>query len=391
MNILHVIPYLGKAQGGPVESLRLLASAQAEIGHKVRVVHTGISSDGDVARFSQNVEVIQVGSFGPIRWASKLNDAVRYKNFMPDVVHSHVLWLDVGRKVARLSNNLGVPHIVSPCGMLHDKALRRSAWKKKVCRVLFQDKVLASAACLHAKSEEEYEGMQNQGLSNPVAVIPNPVSAPPILTDVDSQGFLKRHGIPYVKRIVLYVGRLHPIKGLERLFSAWSSLNQFREDWELVIAGPDENDYMATLVSQVKSLGCQENVTFTGALSEREKWEALKAANLFVMPSDLESFGSAIGEAMLAGLPVVTTTGTPWRVLRTKRCGWWVEPKPQELARALEEGISLSEGERSRMGADAQRLVSHLSPERIAKKMISVYEWLLGFAEQPRDVRMNWS
>ena len=145
MNILHAIPYLGKAQGGPVESLRLLASAQAEMGNRVRVVYTGIPADGELAAFPGNVEVIRIDSRGPSRWSPKLIDAACSNDFTPDVIHSHALWLDVGRQAARLSRKLDVPHIVSPCGMLQQDALLRSRWKKRIAWPVFQKQVLLTA------------------------------------------------------------------------------------------------------------------------------------------------------------------------------------------------------------------------------------------------------
>ena len=116
------------------------------------------------------------------------------------------------------------------------------------------------------------------------------------------------------------------MKGLERLIAAWSKLSAIHADWLLVLAGPDEGGYGARLRAQIEQAGCNSSVAFTGPLSDATKWAALECASLFVMPSDFENFGLAIVEAMRCGLPVITTTGTPWEELGTAGAGWWVEP-----------------------------------------------------------------
>jgi hypothetical protein len=157
LNILHVISYIGKAQGGPVEYLRLLSSAQAKSGNIVKIIHTGISNDGDKVLFPEDIRIMQITSFGPMRWAPKFIDAVSLDGFLPDIIHVHGLWMDIGRQACRLSRKLRVPFIISPCGMLQKGALEKSKLKKNIAWLIFQKKVLSAAAILHAKSQAEAE------------------------------------------------------------------------------------------------------------------------------------------------------------------------------------------------------------------------------------------
>ena len=232
-------------------------------------------------------------------------------------------------------------------------ALRRSAWKKRLARFAFQDRVFARSHCLQAKSEAEYRDIRLFGLHKPVALIPNAIGDPVDVGDPERSAFRERHGIPQDKRILLYLGRLHPVKGLERLLTAWASLSSFHSEWQLVLAGPDEDGYQSVLTALVGQFVLGRTVTFTGSLHGREKWATYATAELFVMASDFENFGSAIAEALACGLPVVTTTGTPWMALRDTGCGWWVEPSAPALAAALTEAMSLPEGRRRKLGERA--------------------------------------
>ncbi|MFC1488284.1 glycosyltransferase [Thermodesulfobacteriota bacterium] len=380
LNILHLIPYLGKAQGGPVESLRLLTSAQADMGHRVRVVYTCIPADGDPVRFPENVKIVKVASYGPIRWAPKLINTALSIGYSPDVVHSHGLWLDTSRQAAKISRKLNVPHIISPCGMLQEDALRRSAWKKALVWFAFQKRVLLSATALHAKSDAEASGIEKVFTKSKIKVIPNPIEMPPgsLRSEEDSENKKLRmdvFGVESGQRVVLFLGRIHPVKGLERLIDAWSGIFEQLPDWRLFIVGPDENGYQANLESKMTS-DIGETIKFIGPIWGDKRWKAYQTANLLAAPSDFENFGQSIAEALSVGLPVVTTTGTPWKELNDKRCGWWVEPTPESLATALEDAMRLTDAERRDKGNIGKQISQRFFPEAIAREMCALYESL---------------
>jgi glycosyltransferase involved in cell wall biosynthesis len=156
--------------------------------------------------------------------------------------------------------------------------------------------------------------------------------------------------------------------------------------WVLVLAGPDEGGYRKELERLVGELGCGGSVVFTGELDDAQKWEALAAADLFVMPSDFENFGNAIVEAMMAGLPVITTTGTPWKELPVAGAGWWVEPTVDAMTVALREALALPEETRREMGRQALTYSARFRPEQAASDLIQVYQWLLGRGAKPECV-----
>ncbi|MCX6896411.1 MAG: glycosyltransferase [Verrucomicrobia bacterium] len=122
----------------------------------------------------------------------------------------------------------------------------------------------------------------------------------------DGGEFRKRQGIPAGERIVLYLGRISPIKNLEQLVAAFAQADL--KNVRLVLAGPMlEADYAARLQAQAAALRPADKIIFTGPLFGADKLAALAAADLFVLPSLSESFGNAAAEAVAARVPVLLT------------------------------------------------------------------------------------
>lgn len=381
--IAHVIPYLGRDFGGPVVAMAAMAAGLAELGEEVTVFSTHRRREGARIDLPPACRVVCTADAGwgglrhsPQLWAELQRAA-------PRLVHSHGLWTDVHRCAATAARRRGVPHVIGPCGMLDAGALRRSTGKKRLALALFQHRALREAACLLANSEQEVADIRRFGLVNPVALVPNPVPGPALpVTAADAAGTM-----PVGKKILLYLGRLHPVKGLPRLIAAWAQLADLHADWQLVLAGPDEGGWRAQFERQAAAVGCAASIHWAGPLDERGKWVALTAADLFVMPSDFENFGMAIAEALHAGVPVVTTDGTPWQALVEERAGWRVARDPAALAAALREAMTLPDDERRARGARGRHLAARFSPTRVAGQLRELYGWLGCEGERPGFVR----
>lgn len=388
MEVAHLIPYIGRAQGGPVYALATVSACQASMDCTVRIFSTVLDTDGEHMAFDQKVEVVKVKGThcGGLRRSPGLWRKV--EDYAPDIIHSHSVWTDVNRLAASLSRRRKLPHLIGPCGALSSSAIRHHGWKKWPARFWFADRALREANCLLANSDSECEDIRKYGLVNPVAVVANPVSgfSKPAISRED---FCQRYGLDRDKRYLLYLGRLHPVKGLERLLEAWAALRRFQSEWCLILAGPDEGGYRSTLEQKIQSLGCQDTVSFTGPLNDKAKWGAYAAASLFVMPSDFENFGIAIAEALIMGVPVITTTGTPWNSLAVSKAGWWVTPDSTALARALEEAMTLGPDKRQEMTDSAKRMGQQFEPTSIVRQLMDVYLWLLGRAAKPACVGID--
>lgn len=405
--------------GGPVLGMAAYAGLLADAGYAVTVYSVKRGTDGESFALDSRVRHVQESAAG---WGGFRRSPALWRQAQAaeiNLIHSHGLWTDVHRLAGHLARTRKVPHLLGPCGMLMPGALRHHGWKKAPVRIWFQDRALSAAQCLHAKSNQEYKQIRAFGLRNPVAVIPNPIAPPPMLdpgrgqktegrdqiSEVGGQKSVVRSPWSVVpgRRVVLFLGRLHPVKGLARLVRAWAGIQRSGSQWsggqwsggpspatwQLVLAGPDEGGYRRELEALIAELGCRDSVVFTGELDEKQKWGALAAADLFVMPSDFENFGNAIVEAMSCGLPVITTTGTPWEELRSADAGWRVEPRVEPLAEALREALAMSEAQRRAMGKRAAGLAARFGPEQAAVDMIQVYRWLLRKIPCPSCVRLD--
>lgn len=387
MKAVHFIPFLGRKHGGPVFGVAAYTAGLIDAGCDVELFNVFQETDGERIRIEPRVKVItcQSSEGGAFRRCREFWQTVQMGP--GTVIHSHGLWTDINRLAGALARRQRLPHLLAPCGMLAAKALGYHWWKKIPVRIWFQTRMLREASCLHAKSEEELRDIRRFGLHNPVAVIPNPVLLPPLHARMSAEEFRSTFGFASEKNILLFLGRLHQVKGVPRLIHAWAEVREFHTRWNLVLAGPNEQNFRCEFEMLAAKRGCGDSVVFLGELDDRAKWGAYSAAQIFVMPSDFENFGNSIVEAMLSGLPVVTTTGTPWKQLPAENAGWWVDPTPEALAGALREALETQPDRRKLMGEQAARLASQFHAQRVVASLLDVYRWLLEQGPAPVCVR----
>jgi glycosyltransferase involved in cell wall biosynthesis len=274
--------------------------------------------------------------------------------------------------------------------MLDPVYLRRSRLTKCAARVLYENRNLRSAACLHALASHEADAIRACRLDNPVAVIPNGI-------DVRSfENLPCRHAASHTwprlrgKKTILFLGRIHPVKGLVNLIQAWGHIAARFKDWHLVISGPDCEGHMATVQDQVCTRYLTEKVTFTGPAYGSAKLALLAAADVFVLPSISEGFSISTLEAMASRVPVLMTTRSGLVELQTAGAGRLIETSPESIAEGLDYMLSLSDRQRVEMGWRGNRLVAEkYSRTIVAQQMLSVYRWILGQGEKPACVIDN--
>ena len=273
--------------------------------------------------------------------------------------------------------------------MLEPWSLRVKWLKKRLARFLYQDRDLKKAVALHATADSEAAQFRKLGFKNPIIVSPNGVNVPKNFSCVERVERAE-------KRRVLFVSRMHPKKGVLELVEAWAKLSSASsvcsvvKDWicELVytVNGDFEQEYEAKVKARVNELGLEDQFVFTGALNDDEKWKAYAKADLFVLPTYSENFGIVVAEALWAGVPVVTTRGTPWKELEDRKCGKWIAlpvegSNPSNwpmLVSALEGVMLMSDEERREMGERGRRLVEEkYTWDAVVKSMVKGYEEVL--------------
>lgn len=310
------------------------------------------------------------GRYVPLGWVSEfereLSGAIH--DDPPDIVHDHGVWLPTNHSSASVARRIGAKFASSPRGMLEDWSLGVGRWRKKMAWWAYQRKDLASASLLHATSKQEGAKFRKLGLSGPLAVVPNGVEIPAALPEgTRASGRLKT---------ALFLSRIHPKKGLIDLVEAWARLRP--QGWRVILAGPNEMGHREEIARLIRLRGVEKDFEFPGPIPDEEKWRAYAGADLFILPSYSENFGLVIGEAMAAGLPVITTRGTPWEELETRRCGWWVQTGAESIGSALADALSRAPAELQEMGRRGRNLIQEkYTWEAAAAKMFAAYEWIL--------------
>ena len=375
MKILHVLPGLNPRSGGPVRSVTGLCRGLAKGGvNTVLFVHSPeyLLVEPITVRFLVG-RGIGLGTI--IRDAIHVMDEIK-----PDIIHVHGIWMLSNHVWVRIARKKEMPCILSTRGMLDPWALMQKSLKKKLALWLYQRRDLKAVTCFHATAEQEVLNIRAQRMPQPIIMIPNGVELPS-----EKLPIRKKTGR---KKIALFLSRLHPGKGLMELVSAWRLVAP--KDWKMRVVGPDVCRYRAVVEKRIERLGLQDDFEFIGELDDKAKWQEYVNADLFIHPSHSENFGVSIAEALAAGVPVITTKGTPWKELEFEQCGWWIDIGVEPLVNALREAMSLTDEQRRMMGENGRHLVeSKYTWPAIAEQMRQSYEWVVYGGEKPTCVRMR--
>ena len=307
------------------------------------------------------------------------------KREMPsvDIVHCNGLWMSanlypywVVRSLRRKSAR--APKIVtSPHGSLSQWALAHGRLKKSIVGRLWQYPALAQTDLFHATSEKEHEEIRNAGYRQPVAIIPIGVAVP----DIDS--FHKNKG--QYRRLV-FIGRLHPVKGVDILINAWRLIAGEFQDWELAVVGPD-GGALPELKKMISAYNIPR-IRFGGQILGVEKYRFLAEADVCVLPSHTENFGVVVSEALSCGTPVIVSRNAPWEGLEgygdRPRTGWWIENSIDSWIATMRLVMSQSSSRLKEMGRIGREWMEREYSWRVVgDKMKMAYEWLAQNADRP--------
>jgi poly(glycerol-phosphate) alpha-glucosyltransferase len=268
--------------------------------------------------------------------------------------------------------------------MLDSWALRNSAWKKKIATRLYEGAHLKGAACLVALCESEAASMRALGLGNAITIIPSGQELP-LETSAMRDG--ERSGMEAGRKVMLFLGRLHPKKGLPALLRAWAGCRKAEPEaahWMLVLGGGDQDGHERELRRLILELDLDGSVLLAGPLFDEKKLHALNRADAFVLPSLSEGLPVAVLEAWAWRLPVLMTPQCNLPEGFAAGAAVKVEPNVESLTHGLTALFRMSECERERMGSCGRRLVEErFSWRRAAEQTVSVYKWVCAAGPRP--------
>jgi poly(glycerol-phosphate) alpha-glucosyltransferase len=276
--------------------------------------------------------------------------------------------------------------MVSPHGMLDAWALARASIKKRVVSSWFEHEHLRFATCLHALNEAEAGAIRAHGLSNPICILPNGVAIPP-------DGVAKKPAwaekLQPDTKVLLYLGRLHPKKGLVALLRAWGHVlaHAERDGWCLIIAGWDQGGHARELSTLIRELCLDRSVRLVGPQFDIEKDLSFRMASAFILPSFSEGMPGVVLEAWSYGLPVLMTPQCNLQEGIDAGAAIACQPEMISIADTLEMLFRMPALERTEIGRRGRRLVEdRFSWDPIAVEMSRVYAWLLGGGPPPACV-----
>ena len=322
-----------------------------------------------------------------------------------DLAYSATLWRYPSMAVLHWHEKTRKPMIAAPHGSLDPWALRHSRVKKALASMLYKRAQLAKSACLRALCSSEVDALRAFGLRNPVCLIPNGIDLPaePATPAREFQG----------AKLLLFLGRLNPKKGLPAALRAWARSGISRAGWKFVIAGWDNGGHEALLNDLCRELGLkvgsckedrhgvfsepglsdlhplfqahtEEDVVLFGPALRNEKDALLRSADACILPSLSEGLPMAVLEAWAYGLPMIMTDACNLPEGFESGAAIRVTSDEESIAAGLDEMLKMSAAERATMGSSGRRLVTErFNTARTASDMKAVYDWVLGGGPPP--------
>lgn len=362
---------------GMMAAVTPLVRAVAERGLGVTIA--GPIGAGEAVISGADVVGTDVRSHGP--WICCVRSLSEFRAALADVkkasrddsrsfVHVHGVWTAANLAACWACQSRGLRYAVSPHGMLMPEAMRRGGHKKRIAMYLAVRRNLERAEVVHVTSEAEAHSVHAVAPRSRVCVVPWGV-------DVEIAAIDKTPGHRTGPHEALFLGRLLPLKGVDDLVDAWAMAKP--SNWRLRFVGADPEGYSAALRRRINAAGLRESAFVEPPINGAEVRRLLKTVELVVLPSHSENFALVVAEALAAGVPVITTTATPWQEVNTRGCGWCVSPAVPALAEALRDACGRSMQDLTRMGAIGSMWMREaFGWDSIAERFITeIYGWKL--------------
>ena len=359
-----------------------MARAQARLGNEVSIYTTNQDGNRELSVPTDRVvqhEGVSIRYF-PIQhprfWGTSLPLARALRGKIPDVdvVHIHSIYMFHTAVTAFYSKKFQIPYVIKPHGTLNPYIYKRHRFRKKIVEILFQDRVLRRASGIHFMTEEEKMLACGHTFGAPGFVAPIGLDIDEYSCDLAKGKLISRFPELNGKRIILFLGRINFVKGLDILVNAFAAVAREEDDVHLLIAGPDDNGYGKKISEWLKKGNVHTKTTLAGMLQGEEKLEAFHISSVFVLPSYSENFGIAVLEAMACGLPVIVSERVNlWSEVVAAKAGEVAPCDAEMFSRKIQDILNNKESARQ-MGMNGNALVrDKFSWQEIASKLMSVY------------------
>lgn len=388
MHILKIAQsyYPFQEKGGPVFKVRALARGLVRRGHRVTVLTADWGLQGakqpgmNIERlpggwrwFEGDIETIYLDTAAHYR-ATTLNPSIfafcstRIEQF--DMAHFYGLYDLLGPSVSRSCRKYQIPYVIEPMGMY--RPIDRSFRLKRLWHRTLGSTFLSGAQRMIVTSEMEQNELADSGVPTEKLVLRyNGIDSELHSMVVASGTFRGKHGIPSAEPLILFLSRLIPRKGADRLIEAFAKVCA-QSGW-LVIAGPEgEPGYRSYLEACAEKSGVQARILFVGPLYDEEKKAALIDADIFALPSRYENFANVAAEATACGVPVIVTRSCGMAALVENQAGLVIETDRNELADALQRMI-YDKVLYSKLKAGCCQVADRLNWDHLAEQMEDCY------------------
>lgn len=381
-----MIPSLDPATGGPAAVAVSLTAAQAALGCDVQIVsyrfpqaEQGIKS---MLQSIPSMDRVRFRYLPPLNRQEYFFTTQARRQIRPwvndvDLVHLHGVWDPIILAASRLAIEAHRPYVITIHGMFNPWAISHKAWKKRLALATGYRGMLNRAAMLHYLNSDERDFAAGMRFKAPTRVMPNGIFLEALEPRPPRGAF--RADRPQLGQgpIIMFLGRLHPSKGLEILADAFAQMLPQFPDARLLVAGPDGGE-RANFEALIRQLGIADRVLLPGALYGPPKLAALVDSDCFCLPSRTEGFSMAITEAMACGLPVVISDACHFPEVASAGAGVVTTLDADKVAAALV--MILGDRDKARhMGeAGAALIKARFTWPQIARQMLEAYAQVLG-------------
>ncbi len=383
MKILQVVNayYPPYSAGGPAFVAHNVSKALARRGHAVTVFTTNALTQNSLFQPKQNPnydEGVEIHYFGnmiyktshQIYFSKKLVSALRKSIAQYDIVHLHEYRSYIGFVTDYYAKKHNIRYVLQPHGQLpRILGKQRLKW---IYDVFFGYRLLRDASKVIALTSMEAEQCRRMGVSEEkIAIIPNGIDLSEYANLPPRGAFRKKFGIDEDEKMILYLGRIHRIKGLDIVAKAFSKVVKELDGVKLVVAGPDDG-YLDELVSLIRILKIEDTVLIPGPLYGQDKFEAYVDADLFVLPSRYDIWGMTVLEAVLCRTPIILSENCGIASYFKDREGLVVESSPRRLGDAILRKLQHPES-KNVLEESYKKLIDEFDAVKIVSKLEEIY------------------